>query len=471
MHDTHTIASASEALAQGTLTARELVADAAAQADALDHRIGAFITRFTDEAAEAAHRSDERRARGETLGPLDGIPIAVKDIIADSQGPTTAQSLAHDPAWAAGQGDAPLVTRLKDSGAIIIGKTTTQEFAIGAPDPLVPFPVPTTAWDEERWAGGSSSGSASAVATDMALGAIGTDTAGSVRIPAAFNGITGLMPTVGRIPSTGIVPLGFSLDRPGPMARSAQDCATLLSAIAGHHPSDPGSSSRPLDLAEPLTGDLTGLRIGVDDLDRYASAGIDSEQPDRFRDVLALLQQAGAELVPVEVPMYQEALAITFVVMLAEAHSYHRPDLIARWDDYGRPARIVLAGGGVVSAPDFVQAQRVRRVLRGRMTDLFGQVDLVATPTGHLGAPRLDSMDPLNPLGGLFSLHAAYWNPIGNPTVAVPIGLSSEHTPLSLSLSAPAWNDRLVLEAGHAIQTRSQFHLDRTPLLSETANR
>ncbi|TCP38821.1 aspartyl-tRNA(Asn)/glutamyl-tRNA(Gln) amidotransferase subunit A [Tamaricihabitans halophyticus] len=461
-----TIADAGAALRRGDVSAQELMARALSRADALDEAIGVFISRYTESAMEAARAADTRFAQGRDRGPLDGIPIAIKDIIAESQGPTTAQSLVIHPEWGESIGDAPVVSRLKAAGAIIVGKTTTQEFAIGAPDPEKPFPIPASAWDPKRWAGGSSSGSGSAVATEMALGAIGTDTAGSIRIPAAFNGISGLLPTAGLVPRSGVVPLGHSLDRTGPMARSVQDCAILLSVLAGDDPSDASTVIRPSeDYASGLSDSLEGVRVGVDDLDRFAAGGIDPEQPARFGQAVELLQEAGAELIPLEIPLYPEAVAVDFVVMLAEAHSYHRADLLSRWSDYGRPTRITLAGGASITAAEYIQAQRVRRLLRQRVADLFTDVDLIATPTGHRGAPSLTELDPLNPLGAMFSLHTPYWNAIGNSTLAIPIGLSSESTPLSLSLSGPAWSESSVLRAGHAIQQRSAFHLDRTPLL------
>lgn len=461
-----TITDAAAALRSGDTTAESLVEHAINQADALDGTVGVFINRYIDSAREAAAAADAKIARGEPIGPLEGIPLGIKDIIAESQGPTTAQSLVLDPAWGESIGDAVLVSRLKQAGGIVMGKATTMEFAIGAPDASKPFPVPRNAWNADHWAGGSSSGSGSGVAAGMFLGAIGTDTAGSIRIPAAFNGITGLKATFGRVPKSGIAPLGYTLDHAGPMARSAADCALMLSVIAGHDGSDGYSAQVEVDdYASGLTGDLTGMRIGVDDLDRYAAGGIDPAQPALFTQAVALLEAAGAEIVTVQVPMYEESSAIDFVVMLGEALGYHSPDLRSRWNDYGQATRIILAGGDVVTAADYVQAQRVRRVLQQKMARLFESVDLIVTPTGHLGAPRLDLMDGLNPLGVISSLHTPYWNPLGNPTLALPIGLSSERTPLSLSISGPYWSEALVLRAGDAIQQRSTFHLEQSPVV------
>ncbi|MFE3059592.1 amidase [Nocardia sp. NPDC059239] len=442
------------------VSAVELVEQAIAQAERHDSEVGVFLSRFDDLAREHAERVDAKIATGGPLSPLDGIPLGVKDILAHPHGPTTAQSLVLDPDWANSVGCSIAVHRLEAAGGIVMGKTTTMEFAIGIPDPDKPFPVPRTPWDPECWAGGSSSGSGSGIAAGMFLGAVGTDTAGSIRIPAAFNGITGLKPTFGRVPKSGVVPLGHTLDHVGPMARTAADCALLLSVLAGPDPSDPYSARAPIpDYPAALTGDLHDVTIGVDNLDRYAAAGIDPEQPSLFTAALDTLRAAGATILPVQVPMYPEVIAIDIVVMLAEAHAYHRRDLLERWTDYGRGTRIVLAAGGAVTAADYVQAQRVRRIAQHRVADLLDRVDLIITPTGHLGAPRLDTIDQLQPLDVLASLHTPYWNPLGNPTLALPIGLSSTGTPLSMSITGKHFDESLVLRAGDAYQRRTAHHL------------
>jgi aspartyl-tRNA(Asn)/glutamyl-tRNA(Gln) amidotransferase subunit A len=455
-----TITDATAALRHGEITASELLEQCLTTADALDERVGVYLARFDDIGRDRAVRVDAKIAAGQPLAPLDGIPLGIKDILASGHGPTTAQSLVLDPAWGPAAGDAAVVKRLERAGAIITGKTTTMEFAVGVPDPDKPFPIPRNAWDTDRWAGGSSSGSASGVATGMCLAAIGTDTAGSIRIPAAFNGITGLKPTFGRVPKSGVVPLGYTLDHVGPMARTAADCALLLSIIAGHEPADSYSATTPVDdYPGALTGDLEGLTIGVDNLDRYANAGIDPAQPERFTAALDVLAAAGARIVPVEVPMYPEVVAIDVVVMLAEAHAYHRSALHNRWEDYGQATRIILATGSAVAASDYVQAQRVRRIAAARMAGLLTAVDLVVTPTGHLGAPRLDAIDQLQPLNVLASLHTPYWNPLGNPTLALPIGLSADGMPLSMSISGKHFDEATVLRAGDAYQRRTIHHL------------
>src|SRR5439155_8221099 len=225
--------------------------------------LGSFLARFPETALERAEQADKELAAGVDLGPLHGVPLGVKDILAASEGPTTAQSLVLDPAWAAGK-DAPVVRRLRASGAVIVGKASTMEFAIGHPEESKPFPIPRNPWDPARWPGGSSSGTGSGVAAGFFLAGLGTDTGGSIRIPSAFCGVSGLMPTFGRVPKSGCAPLGYSLDHVGPLARSAWDCAAMLQSLAGFDESDPDSADRPVpDYLSALRTDLRGVRVGV----------------------------------------------------------------------------------------------------------------------------------------------------------------------------------------------------------------
>ena len=200
----------------------------------------------TSRRSAAAERADEAFAAGTDLGPYQGIPIGIKDILATGDGPTTANSLILDPAWGEGK-DGPVVTRLRAAGAVITGKLVTMEFAIGVADATKPFPIPRNPWNLDHWPGGSSSGTGNGVAAGLFFAGIGTDTGGSIRIPAAFCGTSGLMPTFGRVPKSGCAPLGYSLDHIGPLARSARDCAEFLQLIAGYHPSDESCVDRPVD--------------------------------------------------------------------------------------------------------------------------------------------------------------------------------------------------------------------------------
>jgi aspartyl-tRNA(Asn)/glutamyl-tRNA(Gln) amidotransferase subunit A len=259
--------------------------------------------------------------------------LGVKDILAMAEGPTTAQSLILDRSWGAGK-DAPTVARVKAAGAVITGKTTTMEFACGIPDATKPFPIPRNPWNLDTWAGGSSSGTGSGVAAGRFLAGLGTDTAGSIRIPAAFCGVSGLMPTFGRVPKSGCVPLGYSLDHVGPMARSARDCAAVLEVLAGLHESDPDCVDAPFTAPE-FTGDLSGMRIGVV-REHHFPEHSDPALGNTFDAAIAVLTEQGATVVEVTLPYWQEMITADVITMCCEALAYHRTDLTGRWQDDAR---------------------------------------------------------------------------------------------------------------------------------------
>jgi aspartyl-tRNA(Asn)/glutamyl-tRNA(Gln) amidotransferase subunit A len=365
------------------------------------------------------------------------------------------------------------VARLRAAGAVITGKTTTMEFACGMPDPSKPFPVPRNPWDTDTWPGGSSSGTGSGVAAGMFLAGLGTDTAGSIRIPAAFCGVSGLMPTFGRVPKSGCVPLGYSLDHIGPLARSARDCAEVLAVIAGQHDSDPDSVDAPFTVPGDLwSADLTGLRIGVV-RDGHFPDGGDPALPGVFDAALAEFAAAGAELVEVSLPYWAEMKTANLITMACEALAYHQPDLRSRWGDYFAATRSMLARGTLVSGADYVQAQRVRRVAQDAIAGLFDRVDLVACPTTSIAAPaydRLTDADGNTDIEEMFTLiHTGYWDCLGNPVLALPMGFNSVGLPLSLQLAAPAFGELSALRAGDAFQQRTDWHLQVPAIVAPIA--
>jgi aspartyl-tRNA(Asn)/glutamyl-tRNA(Gln) amidotransferase subunit A len=466
-----TITDAAAALRAGEVTSVELVERAVAIGDATDGAVGSFLNRFTDEALVAAKAADEALASGAELGPLHGIPLGIKDIITTAEGPSTAQSLILDPAWS--NGDAVVVARLRAAGAIILAKTTTMEFAIGLPDPTKPFPIPRNPWNLDRWAGGSSSGSGSSVATGAVLGALGTDTGGSIRIPAAFCGITGLMQSFGRVPKSGCVPLGYSLDHIGPMARSARDCALMLSVLAGHDPSDLCSIDEPVpDYLAGLTADLTGVRVGVDRLTRAAGDAEDPALRGVLDDALDELRALGAEIVDLELPFYAEMTAADMVIMCSEALAYHRPDLQTRWSDYSAGARAIIGGAALYGAADYVQAQRARRVGQKALAAVYRDVDLIVTPTASAGATSFTDLDAMLEevtSGGFGPIHTPYWDSTGNPVITVPMGFTADGMPLGLQIAGRPFDEAAVLRAGDAFQTRTAWHLEVPELASALA--
>ena len=381
-----------------------------------------------------------------------------------AEGPTTANSLILDPEWGHGK-DSPVVARLKAAGAVITGKVTTMEFACGVADPSKPFPIPRNPWDLETWPGGSSSGTGNGIAAGMFYAGIGTDTGGSIRIPAAFCGTSGLMPTFGRVPKSGCVPLGYSLDHIGPLARSARDCAAMLSVIAGYHPSDESCADRPVD------DYLGGLdRRSHRDQGRRRTG---PSFPRRLRSrPPGVLRHGGRHPRPVSArkwsrsvfPGYDQTNAAVMATMASEALAYHRNDLQARWTDYFAATRLVLALGSLVSASDFVQAQRVRRVVQGELQSLLAEVDVIVSPTAAIGAPRIDSMTPDSIFALMNMVFTTYWDGTGNPALVLPMGFTAGGLPLSLQVAGRPFDEATVLRVGDAYQTVTDWHARVAPV-------
>lgn len=464
---TQTIETAIKDLASGRVTSSELVDTALANAERLDGTLGVFMDTYSESARKAARSVDEARSRGEDVGPLGGIPLGIKDIITTLEGPTTAQSLVFDQA--SFSGDATVVSRLREAGAVIMGKTTTMEFAIGTPDANKPFPIPRNPWNIDTWTGGSSSGTGGGVASEMFLGGLGTDTGGSIRIPAANCGITGLKPTFGRVPKDGCAPLGFSLDHIGPMARSAYDCALMLNVMAGFGPLDVSAADvATVDYTAGLDGDLSGMRIGIDRLERfYGEFSTGYELADGFAGLESALRARGAEVVEVTQPFREEISAAAMLLMVVEGFTYHRNDLRDRWDDYSQGLRECLGMAPFYSAADVVQAQRVRRVGVKAVARLLDEVDVVISPTATAGAMTFAQVETM--WDGPASMNmTGYWNGCGNPSMAVPFGFTQIGLPLSVEIAGKPYDEASVLKVGHAFQQETDFHLRQAPMIQES---
>jgi aspartyl-tRNA(Asn)/glutamyl-tRNA(Gln) amidotransferase subunit A len=462
-----TVSEAATMFRAGDLTSVDLTTALIERADALDPKTGTYVVRFDEYALAKAEQADKDFADGVDKGPYQGVPIGMKDILAVAHGPTTANSLVLDPAWGH-QKHGPVVNRLKAGGAVITGKLTTSEFAIGDPDPTKPFALPFNPWDLERSPGGSSAGTGNGLAAGLFLAGIGTDTGGSIRIPAAWNGITGLMPTYGRVPKSGCAPLGYTLDHIGPMARSARDCAAMLGIIAGYHSSDECCIDRPVDdYLGQLTGDLTGVRIGVERAHHFP-ADADPALAGRFDAALAALESLGAQLIEITLPYYEEVNAALWVMMAAEAMAYHRQDLQQRWGEFYAHTRTTLALGALASAADYVQAARVRRLAQRELVEVFDTVDLVAGPTSSIGAPKSVELSGQG-AGDIwrYACFTEYWDAVGNPALALPMGFNDSGLPLSLQLAARPFEEGVALRAGDAYQQVTDWHLQVPPVVAQ----
>lgn len=437
-----------EAIRDRRISSTALVQQALARADELDPTIGTFLARFDQQALASAAGIDAKLAQGIHVGPLAGVPVAVKDYIATREGPTTGQSLVHDPDWWKAT-DATVVQSLRKAGAVIIGKTSMAEHAAGRPDPKMPFPLPRNPWDIQRWTGGSSTGTANGIATGLFPAGLGTDTAGSVRIPAAMCGITGFKPTHGLLPMDGCLPASRTLDVVGPMARSARDCALLLRTMA------PGSALEP---SSPLDN-LRGTRIGVPwQLIRDPARAVEASVLAAFEVAVSVLEGHGAEVTDFPLQDFDALMASTMIVMVYEMYRVHEPLLASSWSSYGRSFRRLAAAGGLLAADDYAAALRTRtdqvRLLQEQMAGL----DALAMPTWGSGAPRYQGNGGIPPRETNFT---APWNGAGFPALALPMGFDEDGLPLSLQLVGSPNTDHRLLELGIFFQKATDWHTRR----------
>jgi aspartyl-tRNA(Asn)/glutamyl-tRNA(Gln) amidotransferase subunit A len=469
MNEPWTIRSLGAALRDGSATSESVVTALFEAADELDGQLGVYLARFDETAIAAARRADAELAAGNDRGPMHGIPVGVKDILSTDEGPTSCQSKVLPTSWG-DRGDGPVVRRLRDAGAVVMGKLTTMEYANGRPARDMAFPLPRNPWDTDRWTGGSSSGSGGGVASGLMLGALGTDTGGSIRLPASYCGITGHKPTHGLVPKSGCFPLGYTFDHVGPLCRSAWDCAAMLGVIAGHDPSD--RTSVPTDavdyvaaLADVAAGGspLAGSRIGL--LTNASIRDFSADWTwDALEEALGVLRQLGAETVEVEAPLYDELHAATFLALQAEAYAYHHNWLVERWGDYGRPTRLTLAMGAMISGGDLAQCMRVRQAGRERILELMDGAGLTALASPMTGyAATAFSGAPKEAIAARAN-HSPVWNGTGFPALALPMGFDPDGLPLSLQLITRPFDDVTALRLGHAYQQATDWHT-RQPAL------
>jgi len=459
-----TIADAARQLRDGSLTSLDLTTTILDRAIRANESLGAYVEITADTALEQAAAADAAFKAGTDLGPLQGVPLAIKDIIAMRGTHTTANSRVLSSDWS-GNADAAVVRRLREAGAVVVGKSTTYEFAIGLPDGETGFLIPHNPWDPSRTAGGSSSGTGIAVAAGLALGGLGTDTAGSIRAPASANGHTGLKVTYGRVPTSGVVPLAPSLDTVGPMARSARDCALLLDVMAGHDPADPNASRHPVDTySTALDGDIDGLKIGVPMPYFFDHDYMDPEVRTAVLTCIGQLEDLGAVVSRTELRCPGLASDANMILLVAEAFAYHRNDLVHRWTDYGRPTRLHLCHGAIYNAADLVQAVRFRHRFSTAAAALLTDYDVLITPTTPHAAPVASDVDASERLRA--PSYMAQWSLAGLPAIAIPAGFDTSGLPLSLQIIGRPFAEATVLKVADALQSVTDYHLATPPLFA-----
>jgi Asp-tRNA(Asn)/Glu-tRNA(Gln) amidotransferase A subunit family amidase len=439
-----TIASAAELIRLGELSPVELTERALERIATHDGELNLFQTVLADRAMEAARRAEQEIRKGEYRGPLHGVPIAAKDLLEMRGTVTTAGSKVR--AEAESSVDAAVVELLDAAGAVIVGKTRLSEFAYW-PGSTNPHYGPTrNPHDREHDAGGSSSGSAAAVVSGCAYGALGTDTGGSIRIPAALCGLVGLKPTFGRVSLYGCVPLAWSLDHLGPLTHTAEDAALMLEVLAGFDARDPrtraGSGFRSVDVAKGAK-DLSGLRVGVMTADGSGQELGSGETVAAWHASNRALADRGARLEEVDLSEMHVLWRVASLMLGVEASAYHASSLRTNYDMYGRFCRGRLVGAFAYGADDMLRAQRVRRTIRLKWDRLWDGVDVISTPSQPDVAPALGvaaSTRFTNP-----------FNALGWPAVTVPFGQGKGGLPLGTQIVGRPWDDGGVLRAAAAI--------------------
>ncbi|HVH78742.1 MAG TPA: amidase [Stellaceae bacterium] len=431
MTDLHwmTLAEAAEAIASRKLSPVELTKALLDRIDRLDPNLNVFIRLDADAAMAAAKAAEQEIASGRPRGPLHGVPVGIKDIIDVAGLPTTCHSkilidhIASD--------DAVCVNRLRGAGAIVLGKLSTHEFAIGGPSFDLPWPPARNPWNAAHHPGGSSSGSGAGVAAGLFPMALGSDTGGSVRNPASACGIVGLKPTYGLVSRRGVFPLSFTLDHVGPLTRTVTDNALVLEAIAGHDPLDPGSAAvADGRYTAALERGVRGLRIGFVRHFHETDLPADPEVAGALEEVAGTLKSLGADLRDVRLPTLGEFAAVNRVILQSEAWAIHGPWLRERPGDYGQLARRRLLAGAFISAGDYVQANRRRLEMIAAVEDAFREVDVLLCAS---------AMDPPSRIEDAEATERTYprqartpFNVTGHPALAMMAGLSSGGLPLSV---------------------------------------
>ncbi len=454
------VAALADRIRAGELTARAAVEESLERIAETDPALNSFISVRAEEALVEADALDREPSRG----PLHGVPVAVKDVIDVAGARTTAGSriLADNVA----PRDAATVEALRAAGAVVVGKLNTHEFAFGAMTTSPHFGPARNPWATDRICGGSSGGSGAAAAARLVPATLGTDTAGSIRIPAGYCGVTGLRPTTGRVSNRGVVPVSFTLDTVGPLAPSAEDCAILLEAIAGHDSRDPTTLDVPVPpYRRELERGVEGLRVGV------VTSLVERADPRIAAVVRAAVEdltRVGVVLEEVALPFLEDAGAILSLIMLPEAAEVHLPWLRSRLDEYGADVRVRLLAGLLLPATSTVTARRARRWYCAQVDGVLGRYDLLAAPQMLVLPPRIGEDTVV--VGGeevLYRLSViptnSPWALASLPVASVPCGFV-DGLPVGLALVGPRFAEATVLRLAHAFQTVTDWHQQRPPI-------
>lgn len=457
-----TIAAASRRIASGDLSPVALTQAYLDRIARLDPVLDCYITVTAERALEDAATAEAEIEAGRSRGPLHGIPYALKDIFNTARICTTANAkplVDNVPAT-----DSTCARRLAEAGGVLLGKLTMHQFAFGEPVFDAPFPPARNPWHTAYGPGGSSSGSAAAVAADLAPAALGSDTAGSIRTPASFCGVVGLKPTYGLVSRHGVVPLSYSLDHCGPMTWTVEDAAIVLQAIAGYDPLDAASSTRATpDFAAAMGRGVDGMRVG---LMRQYLDGASAEIVDAIDAAAGVLEDMGARIEDVTLPDYELFAACGMTLLLSEAYAAHAHDLKHRPQEYSRVTRERLTLGAYISATDYVQATRHRRRLAAAVNEALTQVDVLLTGAVPGSARRLERQ-PMAPVFNKPSFSIAF-NVSGHPALAQCCGFAANGLPLGLQLVGRLFDEATLFRVAHAYECATPWRTRRPAIATSS---
>jgi aspartyl-tRNA(Asn)/glutamyl-tRNA(Gln) amidotransferase subunit A len=464
-----TVVEAARALRSGQVSSVELTEHCLRRIEALNPKLNAFITVLAASALAEARRADDERRLGMDRGAFHGIPIAHKDLFCTAGVRTTSGSKVFEnyvPNF-----DAAVVERLREAGAVMLGKTNLHEHAYGITSNNPHYGPVRNPWDPARIPGGSSGGSAAAVAAGMCLMATGSDTGGSIRAPASYCGITGIKPTFGLVSKYGALPLGFSLDHVGPLALTVRDAALALGAMAGHDPRDPNSVKTGAQeyLPPEAVDSLQGVKIGLPQ--NFYFEKLDPQVDNAVHFMAYRARDLGAELVAVRVPDGEQLNAIAQVTLLAEAAAVHEPYLRKQRSKYGDDVRTLLEMGRLVTAVDYLQAQRLRRRIQGVYLNILKQVDCLLVPATPIAAPLIGQSEVA--LGGAVEdtrlattrlLRGV--NALGLPALSMPAGFTKGGLPIGMQLIGRPFGEKALFEIGAALEDATGHVRSKPPIMA-----